>query len=96
MFFKDTNSVEKQLLNFRNASISHCFRRSSLTIIWNNLGLSNYTCMKRILNVAKNTCCNSKKNYSVSYSKESHLVLMHLWHLSAITSIWEEYLAERL
>ena len=39
-FFKCTNSVEKQLLNFRNASVSHCFRNSSLTIIWNNLGLS--------------------------------------------------------
>ena len=42
MFFKRANSVEKQLLSFRNASVSHCFRNSSLTIIWNNLGLSNY------------------------------------------------------
>ena len=29
-------------LNFKNASVSHCFRNSSLTIIWNNLDLSNY------------------------------------------------------
>ena len=35
------NSVEKQQLNFRNASVLHCFRNSSLTIIWNNLGLLN-------------------------------------------------------
>ena len=49
MFFKNANSVEKRLLNFRNASVSHCFRNSSLTIIWNNLGLSNYKRMKRNL-----------------------------------------------
>ena len=49
MFFSMQNSVEKQLLNFRNASVSHCFRNSSLTIIWNNLGLSNYKRMKRNL-----------------------------------------------
>ena len=42
VFFKRANSVEKQLLNFRNTSVSHCFGISSLTIIWNNLGLSNY------------------------------------------------------
>ena len=47
-FFRDVcvilhaNSVEKQLLNFRNAFVSHCIKNSSLTIIWNNLGLSNY------------------------------------------------------
>ena len=43
-FFKRANSMEKQLLNllnFRNAPVSHCFRNSSLTIICNNLGLSN-------------------------------------------------------
>ena len=37
MFFQRANSVEKQLLNFKNASVSHCFRNSLLTIIWNNL-----------------------------------------------------------
>ena len=42
MFFKHANSVEKQPLNFRNASVSHCFRNSSLTIIWNNLSMCNY------------------------------------------------------
>ena len=30
-----------------HGSASHCFRNSSLTIIWNNLGLSNYKLMKR-------------------------------------------------
>ena len=70
MFFKHANSVEKQLLNFRNSSISHCFRNSSLTIIWNNLGLSNYKRIKGILNLEKkNACYNSKRNYSVPYSK---------------------------
>ena len=49
MFFKRANSVEKQLLNFRNASVSHCFRNSLLTIIWNNLDLSNYKRMKKNL-----------------------------------------------
>ena len=53
MFFKCANSVEKQLLNFRNASVSHCFRNSSLIIIWNNLGLSNYKRMKRNLKFKK-------------------------------------------
>ena len=54
MFFRRANSVEKQkLLNFRNASISHCFRNSSLTIIWNNLGLSDYKRMKRNLELKK-------------------------------------------
>ena len=38
--------MEKQLLNFRNVSVSHCFRNLSLTIIWNNLGLSDYKHMK--------------------------------------------------
>ena len=49
MFSKRANSVEKQLLNFRNASVSHCFRNSSLTITWNNLSLSNYKRMERNL-----------------------------------------------
>ena len=49
MLFKRTNSVEKQLLNFRNGSVSHCFKNSSLTIIWNNLGLANYKRIKRNL-----------------------------------------------
>ena len=56
MFFKRANSVEKQLLNFRTASVSHCCRKSSLTIIWNNLGLSNYKYMKRNLEFRKKTC----------------------------------------
>ena len=53
MFFKRANSVEKQLLNFRNASVSQCFRNSSLTIIWNNLAMSNYKHMKRNLEFRK-------------------------------------------
>ena len=71
----------KQLLNFRNASVSHGVRNSSLTIIWNNLGLSNYKHIKRKLGLKKtnkNTCYNFKRNYVVPYSKESHLTLMHL------------------
>ena len=53
MFFTSTNLVEKQLLNFRNASVSHCFRNSSLTIIWNNLDRSNYKGMKKNLEFRK-------------------------------------------
>ena len=87
VFFKRANSVEKLLLNFRNAFVSHCFRNSSLTIIWNNFGRSNYKCMKRN---------NSKRNYSVPYAKECHIALMHLWHLSTISLFWDEYFAERL
>ena len=49
VFFKPANSVEKLLLNFRNASVSHCFGNSLLTIIWNNLGPSNNRRMKRNL-----------------------------------------------
>ena len=76
MFFKRANSVEKQLLNFRHVSVLHCFRNLLLTIIWNNLGLSNYKCMKRILEFRKkDTCYNSKKNCSAPYSKESPLAL---------------------
>ena len=33
--------------------VSNCLRNSSLTIIWNNLGLSNYKRMKGILNSEK-------------------------------------------
>ena len=98
MLFKRANSVEKQLLNFRNASVSHCFRNSLLAIIWNNLGLSSYKSMKRNIEFRrkKNTSYNSKKNYSVPYSKESHLAPMHLWCPSTIPLFCEEYFAERL
>ena len=96
MFFKHTNPVGKQLLNLRNVSVLYCFRNSSVAAIWNNLGLSNYKCMKGILNLGKNTWYNSKRNYLVPYSKESALALMHLWQLSTIPSFWEEYFAERL
>ena len=53
MLFKGANFVEKQLLNFRNASASHCFRNSSLTIFKYNLCLSNYKRMKRNLEFRK-------------------------------------------
>ena len=53
--FKRANSVEKQLLNFRNASVSHCFRNSSLTISWNDLGPSNYKHIKRNLEFREKT-----------------------------------------
>ena len=96
VFFKCANSAEKQLLNFRNGSVSHCSRNLSLTVIWNNLGLSNYKCLKTNLEFRKNIFCNSKRNYSVPLSKESPPALMHLWHLSTIPSFWEEYFAERL
>ena len=43
----------------------------------------------------KHTCYNSKRNL-VPYSKGSPLALMHLWHLSTITSFLKEYFAERL
>ena len=96
-FFQRANSVEKQPLSFRNASVSHCFRNSSLTIIWSNLGQSNYKRMKRNLEFRKkNSCYNSKRNYSVPYSEESPLTIMHLWHISTIPSSCEEYIAERL
>ena len=77
-----------------------CFsitQNSSLTIIWDNLGLSNYKRMKRNIEFReKNTCYDSKRNYSVPYSKENPFDLMHLWHLSTIPSFWQEYFAERL
>ena len=80
MFLKLANSAEKWLLKFRNASVSHCFRNSSLTIIWNNLGLSNYEHMEMNLKIYKKTttCYNMEKYCSVLYSKESSLALMHL------------------
>ena len=59
MFFYRSKSVEKQLLNFKNASGSHCFRNSSLTIILDNLDLSNYNRMKWTLGLKKN---NNKKH----------------------------------
>ena len=90
-FFLRANSVEKQLLNFRNASVSHCFRNSSLTIIWKNLGLSNYKRMKRKLGLKKTLVIISKRKYLVPYSKEGPLPLMCLWHLSTIPSFWVEY-----
>ena len=100
MYFWRSNSVEKQLLNFKNASVSHCFSNSSLTIIWNNLDLSNYNRMKRKLGFKKITTKTpviiSKRNYLVPYSKEIPLTLMHWWHLSIIPSFWVEYFAERL
>ena len=98
MFFRLANSVEKQLLNFRNASVSHRFTNSSLTIIWNNLALSKYKRMSRNLEFRRrnNTCYNSRRNYSVPNSKESPLSVMHLWRLSTIPSFWEEYFAKRL
>ena len=76
MFFQRANSVEKQLINFRNVSVSHCFRNSSLTIIWNNLGLSNYKRMKRKLGLkkkqTKNTCYNFEKElFSPLFKRES-------------------------
>ena len=55
VFFKLENSVEKQLLNFKSASVSHCFRNSSLAIIWNNLGMSDNKSMKRNLEFKKKT-----------------------------------------
>ena len=39
----------KTRIKLQNASVSHFFRNSSLTIIWNNLGLSYYKRMKRNL-----------------------------------------------
>ena len=62
MFFRRANSVEKQLLNFRNASVIQCFRYSSLTINWDNLVLSNSKRMESNLEFRKkNTCYNSKR-----------------------------------
>ena len=62
---------QRQLLNFRNDSVSHCFRHSSLTIVWNNLSLSDHKRMKGNPEFRKiNTCYNSKRNYLVPYSKE--------------------------
>ena len=68
MFFKRANLVEKQLLNFRNATVSHCFRNSSLTVIWNNLGLSNYKHKKRNLEFRKKPIY-SKKHLFTMFSK---------------------------
>ena len=82
MFFKHENAVEKQLLNIRNAFVSHrCFRNSSLSVIRYNLGMSKYKCMTRPGNLEvrkKDPCYNSKRNYSILYSKERPLSLMHI------------------
>ena len=82
MFFKHENSVEKQLLNIRNAFVSHhCFRNSSLSVIRYNLVMSNYKRMKRPRNLEfkkKDVRYNSKRNYSILYSKERPLSLMHI------------------
>ena len=51
MIFKRANSVEKQLLNSRIASVSQ-FQKFD-TIIQNNLGLSNYKSIKRNLEFTK-------------------------------------------
>ena len=72
MFFKRANSVEKQLLNFKNASVSHCFRNSSKTIIWNNLALSNYKRMKRNIEFRKKTpVIIQRELFSPLFKKES-------------------------
>ena len=55
LLFWCANLVEKQLSNFKNASVSRCSKNSSLTIIWNNLGLSYHKCMKRNLEFRKKT-----------------------------------------
>ena len=47
MFFKRENSVEKQLLNFRNASVSHCFRNLSLSFAITQVCLNYYKRMER-------------------------------------------------
>ena len=51
--FLSCNSAEKQLLNFRNVPLSHCFRNLSLTILWNNSGLSYYKSMRKNLEFRK-------------------------------------------
>ena len=56
--------------------MSHCVRNSSLTIIWNNLGLSNYKHLKNKLglktNKQKHTCYNFKKElFSPLFKRES-------------------------
>ena len=93
--------MEKQLLNFKNASVSNSFRNSSLTIIWNNLGLSKIQSYEKEARIKKKQqqktpVIISKRNYLVPYSKESPLTLMNLWHLSTIPSFLVKYFAERL
>ena len=50
------------------------------------MGLSNYKRMKRKLGLKKNLqktpVIISKRNCLLPYSRESHLTLMHLWHLN--------------
>ena len=50
-FCKHSNSVEKQLSNFRNDFLSCCFKNSLLTMIWNNY----QKCMKKNLEFRKKT-----------------------------------------
>ena len=80
----------KTAINFRNASVSHCFRNSSLTIIWNSLDLSNYKHMKRELGLkkTKTPVIISKRNYSVPYSKESHAFVTSLNHSIVLRRIF--------
>ena len=76
MCFLAFKFCRKQLLNFKNVSVSHCFRNSSLTIIWSNLSLSNYNRMKRKLGLKKqqqeHTCFNFRKElFSPLFKRES-------------------------
>ena len=83
MFFKRANSVEKQPLNFRNASAFGIIWVCLITDVWKT---------------TKNTCSNFKKELfsPLSNPKESPLTLMHLWHLSTIPSFWVECFAKCL
>ena len=58
MYFNE-RSVESRS-KFFNASVPHCFRNSSLTIIWDNLGLSNYKRMKKDLEFREKETCFKK------------------------------------
>ena len=75
MFFKHSNSVKEQLFNFRSASASHCFRNSSLPIIWNNLDLSNYKRIKRNLEFRKKTLVIIQKGIIQSLIQERVFLL---------------------
>ena len=77
-----------------------CHTVSEMTLIWSNLGLSDYKRMEKKLGLKKKQqktpVVISKRNYLVPYSKENPLTLMHLWHLSATPSFWVELFAKRL
>ena len=79
MFFKRANSVLKQLFNFRNASVSHCLRNSLLTIIWNNLRLSNYKRIKRNLEFRKNAHIKETSLYNVQQNIFPFIYLFNLY-----------------